>query len=197
MSALERANFYAIGNDPLHRLFSLSQLSSYVTHNLRRPQDSPQSPLPTKEILANTSSPGFAGFVTRFQMTLDEGKSCSPPRAPGQWDAGHHKGRPGPGVRTCSPLGIWRPLVCHPPLVILNWHMQGKYVWHILYTWYLAARCLIYPFFLASCQEDWQRRLPRFPRLGSTVYDKFHPGPGLLKSATDCILTVFLLSPLN
>lgn len=45
--------------DPLHSLFSLSQLSSHVMHNLRRPQDLSQCPLPTKKISVTTSSPGF------------------------------------------------------------------------------------------------------------------------------------------
>lgn len=88
-----------------------------LCYNLRRPQDSDESLLPTKKILANSSSPGFAGFVTNSQgspcLMLDEGESCSPARVPGHWDAGHHKSRPGAGARTSTPLGTWRPLVCH------------------------------------------------------------------------------------
>lgn len=99
-------------------------------------QDSHQSPLPTKEIPSNTSSPGFAGFATNCQgspcLTLDEGESCSPPR---HWDAGHRKSRPAPGLGTSTPLGTWRCLVCRSPLVILDWHMQGKKAQHILDTW--------------------------------------------------------------
>lgn len=93
---------------PLHSLFSLSQLSSYVMHNLRRPQDSSQCPLPTNKISASTSSPGFAGFVMNSQnspcLMLDEDESHSPPQDP--WDAEHHKSRAGPGLRASASLGL-------------------------------------------------------------------------------------------
>lgn len=148
MLVSKRPIFEAIGNDPLHRLFSLFQLSSYVPYNLRRPQDPSQSLLPTKETPANSSSPEFAGFVTNCQGSLcsmpDEEESCKPPMASRYWDVRHHKNRLGQGVRTCTPLGTRRPLVCQTPLVILYWHMSGKQAQHILYTWHLMSRLFLF-----------------------------------------------------
>lgn len=86
-------NLLGCWNDPLHSLVSPSRLSSYVMHNLRRAQDPSQRPLPTK-ISASTSSPRFAGFVMKSQISpclmLGENESHSPPWNPST-DAGHHK----------------------------------------------------------------------------------------------------------
>lgn len=122
-------NILGYWSNPLHSLFSLSQLSSYVMYNLRRPQDSSQHPLP-KKISASTSSPGFAGFVmnspNRPWLMLDEDESHSPELDPWTlrcwaWQEQSWTRAEGP----CS-SGAWKPLVCQPPLVILNWHMKGK-----------------------------------------------------------------------
>lgn len=102
-------NILGYWSDPLHGLFGLSQLSSYVMHSLRRPQVSSQHPLP-KKISASTSSPGFAGFVMKSQTALVwcllKMNPRALPRSPEHWGAGHSRSRAGPGLSTPAPLGL-------------------------------------------------------------------------------------------
>lgn len=132
-------NLLGCWSDPLHSPFSLSQLSSYVMNNLRRPQVPSQYSVPTKKISASTSSPGLADFVVNSQnsscLMLDEDESHSPPPNPWAlrcWASQEQSWSRAEGL--CS-SGNWMTLVCQPPLVILTYKENKRNTSYNLTGW--------------------------------------------------------------
>lgn len=120
-------NILGYWSDPLHSLISLSQLFSYVMHNLRRSKTHLSTHCPRRfqpapvllglQVLSWAPKTALVWYLMKMNPTAF-------PRTPEHWDAGHHKSRTRAEGLCFS--RAWRPLACQPPLVVLNWDMQGK-----------------------------------------------------------------------
>lgn len=92
-------------------------------------------------------------------------KSYKPPMASRYWDVRHHKNRPGPGARTCTPLGTRRPDTFSHCLLT---HVRKTSTTHLIY---LALDVSSIPLFvfLASCQSQLPSKISTFFPVLSTL----------------------------